>query len=390
MAHRSLLDLSSVVRVLLRKPRLKRTHSSLPTFEARAVHPSASIPTIARFASRTSLRQVFPRSTSTMASTQGLLISCRLSQALPTGTIDSHMHIIPPDFDRFPLQSDAQYTPTPHTLAEASHFYREKSGLGIETPRLVLTQVSIYGQDNSALLSGLADLGGNGRGVVECDPKTVTVEQLESWWAQGVRGVRINLVSVGRTMSEAEMVQTLQDYVDKLSQHDLGAQKKWVIEIYMSLKCVPTFLKVLPTINNADRVRWCLDHFGGLKFKDDAPEFDTSDNAYSIPGFGELVELITNQSLPEVYLKMSGQYRMDPEYPSTQALDRLNAVGRELVSKAPDRVIWASDWPHTRFGNVDSLPFVGACYSWCGNDADGQARRDKLFRLNAEKLWDMA
>lgn len=317
-------------------------------------------------------------------------VTCRLSQPLPKGTIDSHMHIIPPDFDKFPILPSAQYKPTPHTLIDAEKFYRESSGLGIATPRLILTQVSIYGHDNSALLSGVAELKGNARGVVECDPKTITVGDLQSWWMQGVRGVRINLVSVGRSMDKDELYQNLQAYVDKLVQHQLPEGKGWVVEMFLPLKMIPVLLNVLPEIKNGNRVRWCLDHFAGLKMANDCPKVAADHDPYQITGFGELVQLLTDPALPEVYVKISAQYRVDAGYPSQDALRRLRPIGQELISKAEDRVIWASDWPHTRFENIDSVPFVEACYSWCGEGTMGEDRRQKLFRLNSEKLWDMA
>ena len=254
----------------------------------------------------------------------------------------------------------------------------------------MLTQVSIYGNDNSALLSGVADLGNNARGVIQCDPAQVSTLQLFAWWQRGARGVRINLVSVGRSIGEDELREMLQSYVDKLSQVNLpGQDKKWVIELYLSLTAMPLLLHVLPKIRGGKEVRFCVDHFGGLKFKDDAPDFGADDDPYLIPGFSELVRILTEPNLPEVYLKISGQYRVDSTYPSQDALRRLDPVGRELIQTAEDRVIWASDWPHTRFENIDSVPFVESCYSWCGDGTEGDRRRKKLFRLNSEKLWDM-
>lgn len=301
------------------------------------------------------------------------------------------MHIIPPDFEKFPILSTAQYKPTPHTLSDATKFYTETSGLDITAPRMVLTQVSIYGKDNSALLSGLAELGPNGRGVVECDPDTVSVSQLETWWSQGVRGIRINLVSVGRSVTEEELQQMLQAYVDKLSSMKMQGTQKWVIEMYTLLSSVPMLLSVLPKLQNATNVRFCLDHFAGLMFKNVPTNFGPDDDPHLIPGFSELVMLLTNasSSLPEVYVKTSAAYRVDPAYPSPDSLRRLGVVGRELVSKAEDRVMWASDWPHTRFENVDSVPFVEACYEWCGEGDEGERRREKLFRGNAQVLWGM-
>lgn len=300
------------------------------------------------------------------------------------------MHIIPPDFQKFPLLATAQYKPTPHTLSDATQFYTETSGLDITTPRCVLTQVSIYGKDNSALLSGLAELGDNGRGVVECDPTTVPISQLEEWWAQGVRGVRINLVSVGKSVTEEELQSMLQAYIDKLSQMRMSsATEKWVIEMFIPLPYTINLLNVLPKLHNAHTVRFVLDHFAGLKFKDATANFGPDDDPNLLPGYSALVSLLTDQSLPEVFVKISAQYRVDASYPSADSLRRLGVVGQELIERAEDRVMWASDWPHTRFENVDSVPFVEACYRWCGEGPDGERRREKLFRGNAEVVWGM-
>lgn len=299
------------------------------------------------------------------------------------------MHIIPPDFEKFPILSTAQYKPTPHALSDATKFYTQTSGLDISMPRMVLTQVSIYGKDNSALLSGLAELGPNGRAVVECDPEAVSVSQLETWWNQGVRGIRINLVSVGRSVTKEELQQMLQAYIDKLSSMKMQGTQKWVIEMYILLSSIPTLLSILPTLKNATNVRFVLDHFAGLMFKNVPQNFGPDDDPHLLPGFSELLTLLTDTSLPEVYAKISAAYRVDPAYPSADSLRRLGVVGAELVRKAEDRVMWASDWPHTRFENVDSVPFVEACYEWCGEGEEGERRRGKLFRGNAEVVWGM-
>lgn len=314
----------------------------------------------------------------------------RLSKPLPEGTIDSHCHIIPPDFERFPILKTAQYKPKPHTLSDATLFYNETSGLGIFTPRMVLTQVSIYGTDNSAVLSGVADLGSNGRGVAEFSPD-ISVDQLQELWRKGIRGVRINLVSRSAAMEESQFETLLQSYVDKLSQMKMSdSSQKWVIEMYIPLSYMPMLVSILRRLRNGEAVRWCVDHFGGLDLKKGAPDFQLSDDPYSVTGFKELVQLVSDPTLPEAYVKLSAAYRIEADYPSKKALDRLGRFGRELIHKAEDRVCWASDWPHTRFEQVDSVPFVEACYEWCGEGEEGEIRRHKLFKINSERLWDMA
>ena len=59
----------------------------------------------------------------------------------------------------------------------------------------------------------------------------------------------------------------------------------------------------------------------------------------------------------ETYVKMSAPYRLSKDH---QMRD-LQAMAREFLSVAPNRVIYATDWPHTRFSRVDISPFTEFC-----------------------------
>jgi predicted TIM-barrel fold metal-dependent hydrolase len=60
---------------------------------------------------------------------------------------------------------------------------------------------------------------------------------------------------------------------------------------------------------------------------------------------------------------------------------------KELLKvRGGDGVVFASDWPHTRFEGMDIKPWVEQCLEWCGDD-DVLAK--KLFRDNAKVLWDV-
>jgi len=65
----------------------------------------------------------------------------------------------------------------------------------------------------------------------------------------------------------------------------------------------------------------------------------------------------------------------------------LEPVGRELNKKAPTRVVYSTAWRHLGFGSIDSSLFVEKCYEGCESDPD---LIEKLFRLNAENLWDVS
>jgi predicted TIM-barrel fold metal-dependent hydrolase len=285
----------------------------------------------------------------------------RLSRPLPAGTWDSHMHIVEPD--RFPLHASAKYKPHPHTLADARAFY---DPFGIQN--MVIVQPSIYGNDNSCTLQALRDLTPkHGRAVIQFDPEAVSERELREWHELGVRGVRVNLVSVGREVTGLELRQELERYAKIIRPFH------WVLQLYIPLKMATALEDVVPGLG----VKVCIDHFGSPSLPD---PYDPSKaiKPYDLSGFESVVRLLQKQT----WVKISGQYRIskDPE------LRDLDSVGRELIKEAPNRVVYATDWPHTRFENIDSVPFIEMCYDWCGK---GTGLTEKLFRSNAEELWDV-
>ena len=271
------------------------------------------------------------------------------------------MHIVEPE--RFPLQANAQYKPHAHTLAQAQDFYKP---LGIEN--MVIVQPSIYANDNACTLQALRDLTSkHGRAVVQFDPAVVDSETLQEWHDLGVRGVRVNMVSVGREVSAEELRKELEAYAKVIKPYD------WVLELFVPLKLVQSLEDIVPALG----VKVCIDHFGWPTL----PELYDPSKAikpYELPGFESLVKLAQKQT----WIKISAPYRLTKD-PDMRVLD---AIGRELIKECSERVVYATDWPHTRFENIDSVPFIEKCFEWCGK---GTGLEEKLFRTNAEELWDV-
>ncbi|WEW54689.1 hypothetical protein PRK78_000111 [Emydomyces testavorans] len=286
-----------------------------------------------------------------------------LRPRLPPNSWDSHMHIIDPQ--RYPLAANAQYQPQTHTLSEATQF---ESTLGI--PNLVLVQPSIYGLDNSCLLDALRELGPHhrGRGVVVIDPPNIRPDTLRAWHQLGVRGARLNLQSVGTQLSAEALARSVRQHADII--RALG----WVLQLYIPLSSVPALVDVVPGLG----VRVCLDHFASPALPATSDAGSSVFDPYSLSGFAELISLLEQGS---TYVKISAPYRLseDPD------LKQLGVMVKELMRVAPDRLVFATDWPHTRFEGLDISPFVEKCLGWCGGDT---GLVDKLFRWNAEELWD--
>src|SRR5829696_2418299 len=106
---------------------------------------------------------------------------------LPKASIDTHVHVFEPGY---PLSPGRGYNPPDSTLADLKHLH---ATLGIE--RVVLTQPSVYGTDNSAILDAMAALNAEtanrARAVVAITLASTDAE-LAALDAAGVRGVRLN------------------------------------------------------------------------------------------------------------------------------------------------------------------------------------------------------
>lgn len=277
------------------------------------------------------------------------------------------MHVVDPD--AYPLSANAAYIPKPHSLAQAQAF---ESSLGLHN--IVLVQPSIYGTDNACLLSALHALGpSRARAVVAFDPASTPEKVLREWHAAGVRGVRVNLVSQGGpTPTADELAVTLHRYAEVL--RPLG----WVLQLYVPLALVDVLEPLVPELD----VRVVIDHLGlpSLPRAEDRGAAEPALDPYELPGFAALVRLLR---AGQTFVKLSAPYRI------SRAADYsdLEPVAKEILRVAgQNRVVFATDWPHTRFDGLDIRPWVEKVFDLCGDDA---ALVGRIFRGNAEDLWDV-
>ncbi len=234
---------------------------------------------------------------------------------LPEQAADCHMHVLGP-FDRYPLAAERAYN-VPEAPLEAHE--RMKRRLGLR--RTVLVQASGHGFDNRALLAALAELGERGRAVAVL-PLSVPPEELQALHAAGVRGVRLNLVTLA-SRHGGDRAQAVRDY------ERLLAPMGWHLQLFADAAAV----QGLETTLRRCRVPVVIDHMG----------LPDAAAGLSQPGFRALLRLMKED---HVWVKLAGADR------STRTSGRLrDAVPfmRALADVAPDRLVWGSDWPHIGF-----------------------------------------
>ena len=227
-----------------------------------------------------------------------------------TGGCDTHVHVIG-DAHAYPMVAERHYTPGPASVDQLNT-HLASQGLS----RAVIIQPSVYGTHNDCLLDALDAMQGQARGVAVLDA-SIDNSTLQALDARGVRGIRLNLESSG-AHNVAALTNAMHMWAPRLV--DLG----WHIQVYapwaVTLACAHV-IEQLP-------VPVVLDHFALWP--------DASCRS------AESVTLLRLLELGHIYIKLSGSYRT----PLQDAAAHI-AVSQRLLISRPDRLLWASDWPHT-------------------------------------------
>jgi len=284
---------------------------------------------------------------------------------VPEGAWDAHMHVT--DLRKYPPTIKGQYSPHNGFLPQAR---RAIGQLGIEN--LAFVQPSYYGVNHvqdDCLMDALRTMGPRqSRGVIVYDIRTISSHRNKAFRAMhalGVRGVRLNLKSSGTRLGKAE----LQTLLEEMNQH-INPQRTWAIHIYTDLATMKDLVDIVPTLS----CNVCVDHFGG-------PPRGIDHNTQGLGSGWTALKQLLNQN-ENFFVKLSAPYRFtnDPEF---RTMERW--VSELLGCRNGEGVVFASDWPHTRFEGTSANPWVERCLDWCGYDSEVRGR---LFRFNAEKLLD--
>jgi predicted TIM-barrel fold metal-dependent hydrolase len=227
--------------------------------------------------------------------------------AVPPGATDTHFHLFG-DPSRYSFVDLREYTPPMITPVMARHLF-DTLGIG----RAVVIQPSVYGEDNRAQLEGAAEVGIPVRAVIVA-PYSITDRELDRLHEQGARGLRFILAHPGGLA-----LSDLEPFAERIK--DRGWHIQFLAKGAQLLELAPRIEKLpCPVV---------IDHMGMFRPADGVAQ----------PAFQTVLRLMRQGH----WVKLSGAYRLSQEQPPYRDLI---PYAQELVAARPDRIVWASDWPH--------------------------------------------
>jgi D-galactarolactone isomerase len=219
---------------------------------------------------------------------------------------DTHVHF----YDgRHPAAAEAIIRPADATPDE---YRRLQNELGTE--RVVVVQPTTYGLDNTCQLEAIATIGSAARGVMVVDRLTPT-DELARLTDLGVRGARFHMLPGGAV--PWEMLDAVAANI---------APFGWHVQLQLNGRELATRCERLLRLP----VALVVDHVGRFMppVRQDSPEF------------GALLRLVDQGT----HVKLSAPYESSIAGPPGFA--DVTELADALIARSPDRVLWASNWPH--------------------------------------------
>jgi D-galactarolactone isomerase len=265
----------------------------------------------------------------------------------PPGATDTHMHVYAPGYAAAPTA----VVPPPNAPVSAYLKVRERLGLS----RSVVVQPSAYAFDNSCTLDAIAALNGSARGIAVVREEADD-DELRRLHEGGIRGLRFHMLPGGVLGWES-----LPPLADR------AAELGWHIQVQLDGRTLPERAAVLAALPGT----LVIDHVG--KFLEPTSPSD--------PAFRLLLDLVEGG---RTYVKLSAPYEVSktgrPRY------EDVGALAKALVKAAPERMLWATNWPHIgtpKERRPDEAELLDLLLEWAPNEDD----RRKILVDNPARLY---
>ncbi|MFT4115216.1 amidohydrolase family protein [Bradyrhizobium sp.] len=232
------------------------------------------------------------------------------AKAIPQGSCDCQFHPFG-DPSIYPPRPGAAYQMPSATIDKALNMHRV---LGIT--RGVIVQATTYGPDNRVLLDALAAAGTNYRGCTVAGSLKLEEREVAQLAAAGVKGARFNFLSQVNLATSADDFNWSADRARELG---------WYIKIQPSENGILDTFDLIKDL----KLPVVIDHMGRPNLADASSSVQAA-----------MVELLKRGNF---WVMLSNGHKFSR---SGSPWDDVVPVAQTYIEAAPERVLWATDWPH--------------------------------------------
>lgn len=269
----------------------------------------------------------------------------------PPGSCDTQFHAYG-DPARYPLHPKRPHDPQLDATFEAA--VRMHRALGIE--RGVYVQPTAYQTDHRFLIDALR-AHPSYRASCLLD-ETVSDAELATLHEVGVRAVRVNFKQGAATTPTPEQFRRIVARAGELG---------WHVKVRTEREDLLAYEELLRSVE----IPILIDHMGHLDYARGADQ----------PAFRLIRDLLEHTDNWWVMLGNCDRYSDAP-------WDEAATIAQAFIAAAPDRVVWATDWPHNQYytkpipNDADLLEYQ--LYRWAPDDATLR----RILVDNPARLYD--
>ena len=271
----------------------------------------------------------------------------------PAGSWDTHFHIWGPPH-LFPYSEKRRYTPP---AAPVEHYLAMAKVLGLS--RGVIVQPSAHANDVRVTLNAIEVSEGKLRGMIRADA-ALTVEELKRLHAKGVRGLRIALRAKHGNAFDPTLFNQMATLVTPM---------RWPLDLQIDDDAIVPMFDLIRSV----RAPVIIDTFGHIDFRKGGLEQ---------PAFQALLRLLDTGN---VWIKLHGANRF---LSWGVRYEDIVTTARAFIARAPDRMLWGTDWPHSEIYEPGRMPNDGDLLDMLLDYAPDEMVRKKILVDNPEALFD--
>jgi predicted TIM-barrel fold metal-dependent hydrolase len=204
-----------------------------------------------------------------------------------------------------------------------------------------------------ATLDAIAHSGGCYRGTSVVD-RDISDQELRRLHEGGIRAVRFNFVKHLESVPEPDEVARMAERIKGMG---------WHLVVHLDAVDIEELSPLLLGLP----VPFVIDHMARVKAIDGLDQ----------QPFKTLLDLMQHET---AWVKICGGERISAGPPFHDAVP----FAQSLISTAPDRVLWGTDWPHP---NVKNMPNDGALVDLFGMYTQDPAVQQKILVGNPTRLY---